>query len=338
MASPDFIDECRVYVRAGDGGRGCVAFRREKFVPRGGPSGGNGGRGGSVLVEGDEGLTTLLDARHRKHYRAERGEHGMGSQRDGRSGGDLVVRVPLGTVIKDDASGAVLHEILRHGERFVAARGGNGGRGNASFASSTHRAPMESEPGEEGEERWLRLELKVLADVGLIGFPNAGKSTLVSRVSAARPKIASYPFTTLQPHLGMVEVGDARYVIADIPGLIPGAHRGAGLGDRFLRHVERTRVLVHLIDPEAVLAGQPGRGPAADYDAIRAELGAYAEELLARPELVCISKADLVPDGGKRLELAEPLAARGLAVRWISAATGEGIGDLLRELAERVRR
>jgi GTP-binding protein len=338
MAAPDFIDECRIYVRAGDGGRGCVAFRREKFVPRGGPSGGNGGRGGSVIVEGDEGLTTLLDARHRKHYRAERGEHGMGSQRDGHSGGDLVVRVPLGTVVKDDTTGATLHEILRHGERFVAARAGNGGRGNASFASSTHRAPMESEPGEEGEERWLRLELKVLADVGLIGFPNAGKSTLVSRVSAARPKIASYPFTTLQPHLGMVELGDARFAIADIPGLIPGAHAGAGLGDRFLRHVERTRVLVHLIDPEALLAGQPGRGPAADYDAIRTELGAYAEELLARPELVCISKADLVPDGGKRQELAEPLLARGLAVRWISAATGEGIGELLRELAERVKR
>jgi GTP-binding protein len=338
MAAPDFIDECRIYVRAGDGGRGCVAFRREKFVPRGGPSGGNGGRGGSVIVEGDEGLTTLLDARHRKHYRAARGEHGMGSQRDGHSGGDLVVRVPLGTVVKDDTTGAILHEILRHGERFVAARGGNGGRGNASFASSTHRAPMESEPGEEGEERWLRLELKVLADVGLIGFPNAGKSTLVSRVSAARPKIASYPFTTLQPHLGMVELGDARFAIADIPGLIPGAHVGAGLGDRFLRHVERTRVLVHLIDPEALLAGQPGRGPAADYDAIRTELGAYAEELLARPELVCLSKADLVPDGGKRQELAEPLLGRGLAVRWISAATGEGIAELLRELAERVKR
>ncbi len=337
MASPDFIDECRIYVLAGDGGRGCVAFRREKFVPRGGPNGGNGGRGGSVILEGDEGMTTLLDARHRKHYRAKRGEHGMGSQRDGHSGGDIVLRLPLGTLIKDDATGAVLHEILKHGERFVAARGGNGGRGNASFATSTHRAPMEAEPGGEGEESWLRLELKVLADVGLIGFPNAGKSTLVSRVSAARPKIASYPFTTLQPHLGMVEVAETRFAIADIPGLIPGAHLGAGLGDRFLRHVERTRVLVHLVDPAVLLAGEPGRGPAADYDAIRAELGAYAQELLARPELVCISKADLIPDGGKRRELAEPLEARGLAVRWISAATGEGIDALLHELAERVR-
>jgi GTP-binding protein len=333
MAAPDFIDECRIFVRAGDGGRGCVSFRREKFVPRGGPNGGNGGRGGSVILEGDAGLTTLLDTHHRKHYRAERGQHGMGALRDGHAGADLVIRVPLGTVVKDDETRQPLHEVLREGEPWVAARGGQGGRGNACFATSTHRAPMEAEPGTVGEERWLRLELRVLADVGLIGFPNAGKSTLVSRVSAARPKIAGYPFTTLHPHLGMVEVADARFVIADIPGLIPGAHAGAGLGDRFLRHVERTRVLVHLIDPEPVLQAQPERGPAEDYRAIRAELGSYAEALLERPEIVCLTKADLVPDRALRAELAKPLADLGLAPRWISAATGEGIDALLSELA-----
>jgi GTP-binding protein len=286
-----------------------------------------------VILEGASGITTLLDTHHRKHYRAERGQHGMGALRDGHSGADVVIRVPLGTVVKDDETRRVLHEVLREGEPWVAARGGEGGRGNACFATSTHRTPMEAESGTAGEERWLRLELKVLADVGLIGFPNAGKSTLVSRVSAARPKIASYPFTTLHPHLGMVSAGDARFVIADIPGLIPGAHRGAGLGDRFLRHVERTRVLVHLIDPEPVLHAQPGREPAEDYRAIRTELGSYAEALLARPEIVCLSKADLVPDPAKRAELAKPLVDLGLAPRWISAATGEEIEALLHEIA-----
>jgi GTP-binding protein len=336
MATPDFIDECRIYVRAGDGGRGCVSFRREKFVPRGGPNGGNGGRGGSVILEGDSGITTLLDTHHRKHYRAERGQHGMGAMRDGHAGEDVVIRVPLGTVVKDDETRQVLHEVLLEGEPWVAVRGGQGGRGNACFATSTHRTPMEAEPGTPGEERWLRLELKVLADVGLIGFPNAGKSTLVSRVSAARPKVASYPFTTLQPHLGMVSVGEARFVIADIPGLIPGAHTGAGLGDRFLRHVERTRILVHLIDPEPVLQGQPGRGPADDYRAIRVELGSYAAALLERPEIVCLTKADLVVDPERRAELAKELADLGLEPRWISGATGEGIDALLFELAAAV--
>jgi GTP-binding protein len=257
----------------------------------------------------------------------------MGAMRDGHSGEDVVIRVPLGTVVKDDETRAVLHEVLREGEPWVAAKGGEGGRGNACFATSTHRTPLEAESGTSGEERWLRLELKVLADVGLIGFPNAGKSTLVSRVSAARPKIASYPFTTLQPHLGVVQLGDARFVVADIPGLIPGAHTGAGLGDRFLRHVERTRILVHLIDPGPVLQAQPGRGPAEDYRAIRAELGSYDEAMLERPEIVCLTKADLVSDPAQRAELAKPLAEQGLAPRWISAATGEGIDALVGELA-----
>ncbi len=281
-------------------------------------------------------MATLLDSRFRKHYRAERGEHGRGAGKHGRNGSELVVRLPLGTLVKDDQSGELLHEILREGQRWRAARGGRGGRGNASFATSTNRAPTDAEPGEPGEERWLRLELKVLADVGLIGFPNAGKSTLVARVSAARPRIADFPFTTLQPHLGMVEVGDARFVIADIPGLIPGAHRGAGLGHRFLRHVERTRLLVHLIDPEPLLRGEPGRTPAEDYGALRAELEAHASDLAARRERVCLTKSDLVPDAADRKSIAGPLEARGLKPRWISALSGEGMLELLEELAAEI--
>ncbi|MEE9282082.1 MAG: GTPase ObgE [Myxococcota bacterium] len=336
MAAPDFIDECRISVRAGNGGAGCASFRREKFVPRGGPDGGNGGRGGSVILEGSAGLSTLYDARHRKSYRAKHGGRGHGARKDGRSGSDIVVRLPLGTVVRSE-SGEVLHELLEDGERFVAARGGRRGRGNASFATSTNRAPQRSEPGEPGEERELFLELKVLADVGLLGFPNAGKSTLVSRVSAARPKVASYPFTTLQPHLGTVEAGEARFVIADIPGLIPGAHGGAGLGDRFLRHLERTRVLVHLLDPEPLLSGgEPERSPERDHGVLRGELRAYAEDLARRPEIVCLTKADLVPAPEDRKELAEPLEAAGLAPLWISSVTGEGIPELVRRLAAEV--
>ena len=338
MSAPDFIDECRISVRGGDGGRGCVSFRREKFVPRGGPDGGSGGRGGSVIFEADPGLATLYDMNRRKHRRAANGRHGSGARKAGRGGADLVVRLPLGTQIADDVTGAVLAELLQSGQRFVAAAGGAGGRGNTSFATSTHQAPRTAEPGVPGEERWLRLELKVLADVGLLGFPNAGKSTLISRVSAARPKVASYPFTTLQPHLGMVEVGDARFAIADIPGLIPGAHEGAGLGDRFLRHVERTRVLLHLLDPEPLLEGSdPERSPARDWAALRAELRAYAGDLAARRELVCLSKADLVPDPGRRREIESELDV-GQAPRWISSATGEGVDSVMRELAGLVGR
>ena len=281
-------------------------------------------------------MRTLLDSRYRKHYRAERGEHGRGTGKHGRNGSDLVARLPLGTLVKDDQSGELLHEILREGQRWRAACGGRGGRGNASFATSTNRAPTDAEPGEPGEERWLRLELKVLADVGLIGFPNVGKSTLVARVSAARPRIADFPFTTLQPHLGMVEVGDARFVIADIPGLIPGAHRGAGLGHRFLRHVERTRLLVHLIDPEPLLRGEPGRAPVEDYGALRAELAAHASDLATRRERVCLTKSDLVPDAADRKSIAGPLEARGLEPRWISALSGEGMLELLEELAAEI--
>ncbi len=333
MAVPDSIDEARIYLRAGDGGDGCVSFRREKFVPKGGPDGGKGGRGGSIILIGDEGMTTLLDTRHRKHYRASRGVHGQGALKDGRAGADMRIRLPLGTVVRDDATGQELCQILRQGAEWVAAEGGRGGRGNPAFTSPTQRAPTEAEQGERGEERWLRLELKLIADVGLLGFPNAGKSTLISRVSAARPKVADYPFTTLHPQLGMVERGDVRFVIADIPGLIPGAHSGAGLGDRFLRHVERTRVLVHLLDPEPGLRGEPGRGPLADYRALRAELAAYATELAERRELVCLSKADIVPGADDRAKLQAELEGQGVSARWISSATGEGIDDLISALA-----
>ncbi|MFI5314745.1 MAG: GTPase ObgE [Myxococcota bacterium] len=339
MSAPDFIDECRVFVRSGDGGRGCCSFRREKFVPRGGPDGGNGGRGGSVWLVADRSLATLLDARHRKFYRAGRGAHGSGARKDGKWGDDVAIRLPLGTVVKDDETHGLLVELLEDGQTWLAEEGGRGGRGNAMFATPTNQAPLTVEPGEEGRERWLRLELKVLADVGLIGFPNAGKSTLISRVSAARPKVASYPFTTLQPHLGMVESGGARFVIADIPGLIPGAHKGVGLGHRFLRHVERTRLLVHLLDPEPCLAGgDSSRSPELDYDALRAELAAYSEDLAKRAEIVCIAKADLVPDPAERALLGESLVRRGLEPRWISAATGEGVDSLLQALAREVGR
>ncbi len=337
MATTDFIDECRIFVRGGDGGNGCRSFRREKFVPRGGPDGGNGGRGGSVIFRAQAQLSTLLDAHYRKHHRAQRGAHGQGARKNGRGGEDTIVDLPLGTLVRDEESGELLCELLTDGQIWVAARGGPGGRGNACFATPTDRAPVHFEPGKPGKERWLQLELKVLADVGLLGFPNAGKSTLVSRVSAARPKVASYPFTTLQPNLGMVERGDARFVIADIPGLIPGAHQGAGLGDRFLRHVERTHILVHLLDPEPVLSGaDPARSPAADHAALRHELCAYAAELAERPEIVCLTKADLVPDPEDRKLVAEELRARGLEPRWISSATGEGIDALLGELARAV--
>jgi GTP-binding protein len=338
MATPDFIDECRIYASGGDGGRGCTSFRREKFEPRGGPDGGDGGRGGSVILEGDGGKFTLFDMYRRKHYRAQRGAHGKGARKNGRGGTDLVIRIPLGTIVRDDPTGEVLCEILRHEERFVVAEGGVGGRGNARFATSTRQAPTFSEPGRPGRERYLRLELKLLADVGIVGFPNAGKSTLVSRLSAARPKIASYPFTTLQPHLGMVEARGTRFVVADIPGLIPGAHAGAGLGDRFLRHVERTRLLLHLLDPVAGRDGEPGRSPETDYAAIRKELEAYAPALASRQERICLTKADLVVDVEERDRIAAPLRDRGLDVGWISAPTGEGIEDLVGALASEVGR
>src|SRR5579884_4062855 len=269
-----FIDEVRIQVKAGDGGNGCLAFRREKYVPRGGPSGGDGGRGGDVILVASEHYNTLLHFRFNPEHKAERGRHGEGSNRKGRDGASVEVPTPVGTVVYDAQSGEQLHDFTKPGDRFIAAHGGRGGRGNARFATSTHQAPTEHEAGFPGEERRLRLELKLLADVGLVGFPNAGKSTLISRISAARPKIADYPFTTLEPNLGVVNAGDDRsYVVADIPGLIEGAHLGHGLGVQFLRHIERTRVLAHLVD----VSETSGRDPVQDFEVVMNELRSFSE-------------------------------------------------------------
>jgi GTP-binding protein len=328
-----FIDEATIEVRAGDGGRGMVAFRREPFVPRGGPCGGDGGRGGDVVFVADPGLHTLIDFKFRQHHQAERGQHGGGNDRTGRSGEDLVIRVPVGTLVRDGESRDLLCDLAHGGARFVVARGGHGGRGNKAFATATRQAPDFAEPGELGEERRVLLELKLLADVGLVGFPNVGKSTLISRVSAARPKIADYPFTTLVPHLGVVSAGPERsFVVADIPGLIPGAHEGAGLGDRFLRHVERTRVLVHLV----TVTGEPGREPYADYECLVDELRLYDPDLAGRPHVVALSKVDLPFVRERAPDLRRRFEARGLAFFEISAVTGEGVSLLVQALAGRV--
>jgi GTP-binding protein len=320
-----FVDEVEIHVRAGDGGRGCVSFRREKYVPRGGPNGGDGGRGGSVILEADEGLGTLLDFRYKRHYTAARGGHGEGSDRHGASGADLILRVPVGTTVRERDTGLLLGDLTRQGERLDVARGGRGGRGNARFATSTNRAPRRADPGEAGEERALRLELRLLADVGVVGFPNAGKSTLVARLSAARPKIADYPFTTLVPTLGLVRLDENRsFVIADVPGLIPGAAEGKGLGLRFLRHLERTRVLVHLLD----LDPATGRDPVDDWRTIQAELKAYSPELAARPQLVAANKVDL-DDTAPRLKRVVAMGRRrGLPVIPLAARTGQGLTEL----------
>jgi GTP-binding protein len=324
-----FIDQARISVRGGDGGNGAIAFRREKFVPKGGPAGGDGGDGGSVILVADEGLSTLLDFRYRHDYAAPAGERGGNKDKYGHKGLDLVLRVPGGTEVYDDTSGDLLADLKTNGERFVVAQGGKGGRGNIHFATSTDRAPRRAEPGQPGEERVIRLELKLLADVGLVGFPNVGKSSLISRISAARPKIADYPFTTLVPNLGMVRLSDERsFVVADVPGLIEGAHEGAGLGIQFLRHLERTRVLVHLLE----LSDIPGRTPLSDYEALRRELSSYDPGLAGRPEVVVINKLDLPATRKKLPALKKLFAKRGLQVVGISAATGEGISGLLEAL------
>lgn len=329
-----FVDRARITVRAGDGGNGAVAWRREKYVPRGGPAGGDGGNGGSVFFVVDEGLRTLLDFRFRKHFYAERGEHGQGSRRHGKDGADLEIKVPPGTVIRDAESGAVLADLTEAGQRWLAAAGGRGGRGNARFTTSVRQAPQFAEKGEPVSPRDLILELKVLADVGLVGFPNAGKSSLLARVSAARPKVADYPFTTLEPHLGVVQVPDGRsFVMADIPGLIEGAHAGAGLGHAFLRHVERTRVLLHVVDP----TGDHGqRDPLAGFAAINQELALYSADLAARPMLVALSKMDLAEAQAVAPAIAEHLRAQGYEVFAISTVTGDGLDSLLYRLMAKV--
>lgn len=325
-----FIDEAIITVAAGDGGDGCMSFRREKFVPRGGPDGGDGGDGGSVVLEADPNLSTLLAYRYKTRYRAPRGRHGQGAGKTGRSGKDLVLRVPVGTLVTDRERVEILADLSAPGERFVAAAGGRGGRGNARFATPTRRAPTRHEPGGEGEVRALRLELKLLADVGLVGFPNAGKSTLISRVSAARPKIADYPFTTLEPHLGVVDAGEFRtFVVADIPGLIEGAHRGAGLGHRFLRHIERCRLLLHLVDPTA-----PERDPVQGILTIRDELGRHRAELADKPVILVLTKSDVVQDASRQREVLDFAARHGLPCRIVSAVSGEGIAGLVRLVAD----
>jgi len=328
-----FIDEVRIYVKAGDGGNGCLAFRREKYVPRGGPSGGDGGRGGDVVLVANEHHNTLLHLRYNPEHKGQRGAHGEGSNRTGRDGAPAEVEVPVGTVVYDDATGERLHDFTVHGESFLVARGGRGGRGNARFATSTHQAPTEHEAGHPGQELRLRLELKLLADVGLVGFPNAGKSTLISRISAARPKIADYPFTTLEPQLGVVKLGDYRsFVVADIPGLIEGAHLGHGLGIQFLRHIERTRLLAHLVD----VSDATGRDPVHDFETVMAELASFSADLAAKPMLLVASKMDAMQTPA-RVEALENLAqARGLRLVKISSATGEGLDELSYAMAENV--
>lgn len=323
-----FVDYVEIEVEAGTGGSGAMAFRREAGVPRGGPSGGAGGRGGDVILVADEQLSTLLDYSYRRHYRAERGQHGEGSNKTGRHGASLELRVPVGTVVRDAESGDALGELVEPGQRLVVAAGGRGGRGNESFATPTHRAPREWEPGEEGEARRLALELKLIADVGLVGQPNAGKSTLLSTITAARPKIADYPFTTLRPNLGVAQLSDGRsFVVADIPGIIEGAHEGRGLGHRFLRHIERTRTLALMIPLDTGDAQ-------AEYETLRAELRSYSEELARRPHCVVFTKSDLLPPGDAPPDLDAPDAWGRFSV---SAVARQGLEPLLEGWWGRVR-
>jgi GTPase len=333
-----FVDEARIRVKAGDGGNGCVAFRREKFVPRGGPSGGDGGHGGAVVMESSERHNTLVHFRFNPEYKAERGRHGEGSNKTGREGANVVLKVPVGTIVYDEVTGELVHDFSLPDERVVVARGGRGGRGNARFATPTHQAPREHEAGYPGEERALRLELKLLADLGLVGYPNAGKSTLISHISAARPKIADYPFTTLHPNLGVVVVGEPpneiSFVVADIPGLIEGASHGAGLGTQFLRHIERTRLLAHLVDVSDA-SGRPD--PVQDYDVITAELAAFGSGLDSKPVIVVASKMDIV-NKDKLANLKRYCRRRKLELFPISAVTGEGIEELKWGMADRVEK
>jgi GTPase len=332
-----FIDEATIRVKAGDGGNGCLAFRREKFVPRGGPSGGDGGKGGDVVMESSERHNTLVHFRFNPEYKAQRGRHGEGSNRTGREGEDVLLKVPVGTIVYDADTGDKIYDFSRADERVVITRGGRGGRGNARFATSTHQAPREHEEGRPGEERSFRLELKLLADVGLVGYPNVGKSTLISRISSARPKIADYPFTTLEPNLGVVAVGDAKneisFVVADIPGLIEGAHAGAGLGTQFLRHVERTRLLVHLVD----VSDSSGRDDVTkDVEVILGELESFGAHLNEKPMIMVASKIDVV-NKDKLAALKKYCKKHKLKLYEISAVTGKGIEALKYAIAEEVQ-
>jgi GTPase len=327
-----FLDEVRIKVKAGDGGNGIVAFRREKYVPRGGPSGGDGGRGGDVVMVASEHYNTLLHYSYNPEHNAERGRHGEGSNRTGRDGASIELPVPVGTEVYDADSGELLHDFKTVGDRFVVAKGGRGGRGNQHFATPTHQTPTEHTPGKPGEARHLRLVLKLLADVGLVGFPNAGKSTLISRISAAKPKIADYPFTTLIPNLGVVGVDDRTFVVADIPGLIEGAHLGHGLGVQFLKHVERTRLLAHLID----VSESSGRDPVHDFDVIMSELASFSDDLAKKPMIVVATKMDIAQDPSRAGALEEKARDVGMPFYKISAVTGEGVKELVSAFADRV--
>jgi len=331
-----FIDQVKIFVKAGKGGNGCVGFRREYGVPKGGPDGGRGGNGGSVILVAEEGLTSLAFFRFHPINKAHSGASGEGGRRQGKRGANIVLRVPVGTVVKDLATGESLHDFLKAGVDFVAAWGGKGGRGNASFATSTHQAPREHEPGRPGEEKELFLELKMIADVGLVGFPNVGKSTLISKISAARPLIADYPFTTLIPNLGVVDAGGERsYIVADIPGLIEGAHLGHGLGIQFLKHVERTKILVHIID----VSPFTGRDPVRDFDVVMAEIAAFNPGLARRPQILVANKVDLLGDDRSRLETVRKLARRKkLPLFAVSALKNEGLRRLVTALADAVDR
>jgi GTP-binding protein len=328
-----FIDQVKVYVAAGNGGKGCVSFRREKFIPRGGPNGGDGGRGGHIIFRATGNINTLLDIRYQKQYRAEKGQHGMGKDMHGRNGKDLVIPVPMGTLVKDEETGEVLCDLTGEGQEYIAAKGGRGGLGNAHFKSATRQAPKFAQPGEPGEERLLVLELKLLADVGLIGLPNAGKSTLISSLSSARPRVADYPFTTLIPNLGVVKYREYQsFVIADIPGLIEGAHRGTGLGFQFLRHVERTSVLLHLVD----ISEMAGGDPVDHLEKINRELELYSPELISKPQAVAGTKLDIKGDGKRLDRLEQYCKDKGYDFYRICSVTGEGLNELVRYLAEKV--
>jgi GTP-binding protein len=320
-----FLDEAKVYIRSGDGGNGCVAFRREKFIEFGGPNGGDGGKGGDVVTEAVDGLNTLIDYRYQQHLNAKNGGAGMGKDRHGANGADAVLKVPVGTQIYEEDGETLIADLTEPGQRVVLARGGNGGFGNAHFKSSTNRAPRRANPGQPGAEHTIRLRLKLIADAGIVGLPNAGKSTFLAAVSAARPKIADYPFTTLNPQLGVVDVDGREFVLADIPGLIEGAHEGVGLGDRFLGHVERCRVLLHLVDGT-------GEQAAEAYKTVRAELSAYGEGLEGKPEVVALSKADAMSPGDIKQQVARLKRVAKKSPLVVSAVSGEGMKEVLRTL------
>ncbi|NWH08460.1 MAG: GTPase ObgE [Alphaproteobacteria bacterium] len=324
-----FLDQAKIYVKAGDGGAGCVSFRREKFIEFGGPDGGDGGKGGDVWVEAVENLNTLIDYRYQQHFKAEIGVHGMGQQRTGRNGADVLIKVPVGTQIFEEDDETLIHDFTKVGDRFRLCKGGNGGFGNTHFKSPTNRTPRHANPGLPGEEKTVWLRLKLIADAGLVGLPNAGKSTFLARVSAARPKIADYPFTTLVPQLGVVSIDSKEFVLADLPGLIAGAHEGAGLGDRFLGHVERCGVILHLIDATETRI-------AAAYQTIRKELEAYGHGLAGKPEIIALNKIDAVEPKALKRKVANLEKACGKTVHTISGATGEGVAEILRKLMKEI--